>query len=252
VVHARFTRADLQRGDPSSKALLTLLEEIMGWPIALQTGRLAHCAGLQVGFVEPMGIAAPITITRTNGSLVRLSPVTEHDREPLQQGLARLSVDARYTRFFHPIREFSEADLRYYTEVDQFNHVAWCAMDPHSLDFPGLGIGRFVRLKEDPLTAEVAVTVLDSHQRKGVGMLLMALLYFQALAGGVQTLQGTVHPTNRFLIGWLRNLGVSAKYDQGALVVKAPVTHDLSQLPAHPSAHRFRQVLEQVRTALEA
>jgi len=161
-----------------------------------------------------------------------------------------LSPEARYLRFFSPISRLSEEELRFFTEVDQVNHVAWGVMNPDDPDFPGLGVARFVRIKETPGIAEAAITVIDSYQRKGLGSILICLLYILGADLGVKTLRGTILPENRFLIDWLHGLGATTEYHEGAILVDMPVLKDVSSLPATPYSKIFRTIMDQVRTKL--
>jgi hypothetical protein len=36
----------------------------------------------------------------------------------------------------------SDQQLRYFTEIDYVNHMAWVALDPTRPDQPGLGVAR--------------------------------------------------------------------------------------------------------------
>ena len=60
-----------------------------------------------------------------------------------------------------------------------------------------VAVGRFIRLRTDGDIAEVACTVTDAWQRRGVGTLLMATLVSAALALGVNTFTATVLAENR-------------------------------------------------------
>ena len=134
-----------------------------------------------------------------DGTPVLLRPVTPEDRERLVVGMAQLSADSRYFRFFTPSPRLTEEQIRYFTEVDQENHVAWIAVNPVLPGQPGLGIGRFVRRDDRPSVAEFALTVIDAAQRKGLGSALLAVLYVLAQERDVRTFQGIVLPENRVM-----------------------------------------------------
>jgi RimJ/RimL family protein N-acetyltransferase len=137
-----------------------------------------------------------------DGTPVLLRPVTPEDRERLVVGMAQLSADSRYFRFFTPSPRLTEEQIRYFTEVDQQNHVAWLAVNPLLPNQPGLGIGRFVRQDDQHSAAEFALTVIDTAQRKGLGTAILAVLYVLAQERGVRALQGIVLPENRVVTDW--------------------------------------------------
>jgi RimJ/RimL family protein N-acetyltransferase len=106
----------------------------------------------------------------------------------LHAALNRLSFESRLSRFFIPIAVFSEEMLRYFTEVDQRQHVAWCAIDHSLSDHPLVGTVRFVRSRQNPQIAEMSVEVIDAYQNKGIGTTLFCLLYNIARLQGIHTL----------------------------------------------------------------
>ncbi len=200
---------------------------------------------------KPKPHHASFTLPLLDGTLALFRPVTPADKARLQDGLEMLSPEARYLRFFSPVHHLSEEELRFFTEVDQVNHVAWGAINPDDPDFPGLGVVRFVRLRESPEIAEAAVTVLDQYQRKGLGTILVCLLYLLAREVGVRTLRGTILPENRFLIDWLHSLGGTTEYHEGAILVDMPVQENIETLPDDsPLALKFKKALQQVQQVL--
>ncbi len=180
-----------------------------------------------------------------DGRPVLLRPLTAADRGRLCEGLTRLSARSRYQRFFFRLGRFSEGQLRYLTQVDQVDHVAWSALDPASPGLPGLGVGRFVRSSAEPSLAEWALTVVDSHQRRGLGTLLAGMLYLTAQARQVAVLRASVLPGNWAVINWLQKLGGRVKYCPDVWEVDLPVERE--RLPA--TAKRFSQLVEELRQA---
>lgn len=148
-----------------------------------------------------------------DGSFVRLRPVTAADKPLLAAGFARMSPRARYLRFLTPSQRLSASQLAYLTEVDQFDHVAWGVFDEEE----PVGVGRWVRLETDPVAADVAVTVLDQHQRRGVGRLLLGVLAVSARARGVGVLHFDVLAENEAMRALLRRLGAESTADDGVV-----------------------------------
>ena len=90
----------------------------------------------------------------------------------LTDGLRRLSDESVHRRFLTPKRSFSRAELRYLTEVDGRDHVALVAESPVEPTRRLIAVARFVRLTDDPNAAEVAITVADDFQGRGLGSML--------------------------------------------------------------------------------
>ena len=55
----------------------------------------------------------------------------------------RLSDESRYRRFLSPHKQLTDAELRYFTEVDHHDHEALVAGDPESGEW--VGVARYVR-----------------------------------------------------------------------------------------------------------
>ena len=123
-------------------------------------------------------------------------PIRPDDKLALANGLHRLSEQSTYRRFLSPKSSFSAAELRYLTEVDGHDHVAIVVEDP---DDPRelIGVGRWVRLTEDPSSAEIAITVADCWQRRGIGSMLARALADEARAQGIRRFTATVAGENK-------------------------------------------------------
>jgi len=122
-------------------------------------------------------------------------PIQPSDKAALASGLDRLSERSVYRRFLSPKPSFSAAELRYLTEVDGHDHLALVIDDP---DQPGevIAVGRWVRLADEPTTAEIAITVADCWQRRGIGSLLARALGEEARSHGIRRFTATISAEN--------------------------------------------------------
>jgi RimJ/RimL family protein N-acetyltransferase len=113
------------------------------------------------------------------------------DKGRLSVALSRLSPESRRRRFLMPKPRFSSSELRYLTEIDGFDHVAIVAVSAEDPDV-FYGVARFVRLREDPETAEAAIVVADSLQGLGLGREMGRRLADEARARGVERFSATL------------------------------------------------------------
>jgi acetyltransferase len=128
------------------------------------------------------------------------------DRALFLSGLERTSTATLRDRFHTDNFRFSPSRLAYLTEVDQKNHLvigATIAQDGVEL---GVGIARCIRSGEGD-TAEVAVTVVDDYQHKGVGSLLVAELARFAKTQGINRFTAYVPAERRRLLNRLHGRG---------------------------------------------
>lgn len=140
-----------------------------------------------------------------HGGTIVVRPIAPIDKQALQDGFARLSDESRYRRFFAPLRRLSTTDLRYLTEVDHHNHEALIAFDPATAET--VGVARFVR-GEDPTVAEVAVTVSDDWQQRGVATALLEQLIGRARKEGIERFLALVLEENDAAVQLFQQLSV--------------------------------------------
>ena len=108
-----------------------------------------------------------------DGSMVEIRQVECGDAPLLADGFARLSVRSRRSRFMRDKNRLTEAELRFLTCIDHHDHEALGALGP---DGQGVGVARYIRDPEEPRAAELAITVVDDWQGRGLGSKLLALL----------------------------------------------------------------------------
>ncbi len=140
----------------------------------------------------PPDMDARLVETR-DGTELLMRPIEPGDKEALATGFAALTAESRYRRFFAPIKRLSRLDLRYLTEVDHHNHEAIIAFAPETGET--VGVARFVRSTE-PTVAEVAVTVVDGWQGRGVATAMLEQLVARALEEGIDAFVAIVLEEN--------------------------------------------------------
>ena len=137
-----------------------------------------------------------------DGSVVMIRKVECGDAPLLADGFARLSDASRRLRFLTGKPSLSPAELRYFTEIDHHDHEALCALNP--ADGRGLGVARYIRHAEDLEGAEVAVTVIDDWQRRGLGTELLSRLADRGRQEGIRHFTALVAADNAAVVGLLQ------------------------------------------------
>ena len=183
----------------------------------------------------------------SDGTPVRIRPVLPTDLDGLRQGYRELSGTSRYLRFFTGGSEMSTEQARYFTNVDQHDHIAWCGVDP-IFNKRGYGISRFCRNKDSPTTAEFAIAVIDEMQGKGLGTILLATLFLLAEAAQIDELYGQVLRENPIVPRWFQRLGAAVQDDDpDYLTIRWPINSANLQSSSSNSAIRFTQFLKRIR-----
>jgi RimJ/RimL family protein N-acetyltransferase len=136
-----------------------------------------------------------VLVRLESGARVRIRPIRPDDGALLADGLEHLSDESAYQRFLSPKQTLSAGERRYLTEVDFRDHVALVAVRPEA---PGelVGVGRWIRLPDEPDTAEIAFVVSDALQRQGLGIALAEALADSARDRGVRRFVATMLPDN--------------------------------------------------------
>ena len=113
---------------------------------------------------------------------VTIRPIRPEDREALATAHSRLSPESIRRRYLSAKPRLTERELTYLTEVDGLDHVALVAVADGEI----VGVGRWVRLPDDPSSAEVAVVVADDLQGQGLGRRLGLALADAAREHGIE------------------------------------------------------------------
>lgn len=183
----------------------------------------------------PSPAPPPLRYAVVGGTPVGYRPLLPQDQAALHEGFGRLSPRSRYQRFFRSVRDLTPDELAWLTEVDQVNHLAIGAQDLSGEAPVGIAVARCVRLAGRPDAAEPALTVVDSHQRRGIGTWLMRVLADAARRRGIRSFEGYVFADNEPMIAILRRYDVRFELDSGGVYrFVAPLT-DARRAGAAPS-----------------
>ena len=161
--------------------------------------------------------------TLSDGTRVLIRPILPSDKDRLKEGMKRMSPQSRYLRFLHHFETLTSAELRYLTEIDYHDHFAWVALSLDDPDHPGLGVARYIRDKQEPTSAEAAVAVIDSFQRRGLGRLLLTRLVESARENGVENFVAYITPEHPAVSHLLSTVVATVVNADGLLKVIVPI-----------------------------
>lgn len=135
-------------------------------------------------------------------------PLQRMDREALSAGFESLSPGSRSRRFLASVPHLTDAMLDHLVdEVDGLDHVAlaFVVLDDDNVGTP-VAVARMIRYEDHPADADLAVTVLDAWQGRGVATALLAELVRERPAGVIRIVT-TVAADNEASLAMLRRLG---------------------------------------------
>jgi GNAT superfamily N-acetyltransferase len=134
-----------------------------------------------------------------------VNPLEPADRRVLREGVKHLSPASAYRRFFVPTHDLTDAQLTYLSTPDHQHHEALGVTDP--LTGEGVAVARYIQSAHDPAIAEIAITVVDRWQGRGVGRALLNELSAVARERGIERFSGLILAENRRMIELMSSLG---------------------------------------------
>ncbi|HEV7526809.1 MAG TPA: GNAT family N-acetyltransferase [Acidimicrobiia bacterium] len=146
-------------------------------------------------------------VMRIDGTDLVVRPITLHDVERLARLFTRLSPQSVHFRFFSPISRPPRAVLLRLADVDHTRRDALVALDGDEIVAVARYDGRAAgKGPEASHRAEIAITVEDAWQHRGVGKRLARRLAALAADRGYDTFVATMLPDNRAALGLVRKL----------------------------------------------
>jgi GNAT superfamily N-acetyltransferase len=190
-------------------------------------------------------------VSLSDGGRVLVRQLLPSDRAELAERYLELSPEARRLRFFNAPDHLSTRLLDYLVDVDGVDRCAIVARALDEAGTPGVGIARYARSQDDPSCAEAAVTVLDAHQGRGIGTLLMHRLAEQARRHGISTFTASVMWENRELLDSLRAMGARIEPSEpGVASVRIVLPASGADLPESELHRVLRVFAERVGEAI--
>ncbi len=176
------------------------------------------------------------------GSTIDLRAISIGDRVALREDLfLKLGTDSLRNRFFCTRLDLTEVELTRFCQVDFHRHVAIVA-ETRVGDLRRLvGVGRFARASAASTWAELAITVQDDYQGRGIGGLLLRKLVDCARELGIERLEGSMLAQNFRMAKLMRGLRLpcGSRLENGINTLSldlqaAPAPEQLAPFPRIP------------------
>jgi acyl-CoA synthetase (NDP forming)/RimJ/RimL family protein N-acetyltransferase len=148
-----------------------------------------------------------------DGRTAHLRPILPEDADALVAFYAEVSDQSTYFRFFAPMPQLSEKDVKRFTNVDHHSRVAFVLTVAERIT----AVGSYELI--EPGEAEVAFLVQDAHQGRGMGQLLLEHLAQAARENGVHRFVAEVLPDNQRMLQVFHEAGyrVAGGWDEGTM-----------------------------------
>ncbi len=161
------------------------------------------------------------TLTLADGSVFAVRPIEAGDVERLRRMFDRLSPTTVYRRFFSPVLRPSNRMLLWLTNVDHDCREALVALQGDEI----VAVARYDG-RPGSTEAEIAVTVEDAWQHRGLGLRLVRRLAAAALDHGFEAFIANMLAENRPALGLVRKLSPDASviWDDGGYLATVPLS----------------------------
>jgi CRP-like cAMP-binding protein len=181
---------------------------------------------------------APIPVSARGGARLWLRPVLPGDAERFKNN-GSFSRETLYRRYQGGAP--TEGRRAYLFEVDYVDHFVWVVTD--GVDGPVVADARFIRDKDDLASAEVALTVADAFQGRGIGTLLIGALAVAARVDGIEHFHARTFSDNPSARALGDRVNARWEYEEPGVVTttgEIPVAADL------PLDYETRRQIEHV------
>jgi len=140
-----------------------------------------------------------------DGVSVRVRVARAADKQRIAEHFANLSPASTYFRFFGARRKLSELEIARFTEADFDRMLTLVATVPAEDGERFVGVAQYVIIDG---RADVACSVVDEHQRRGIGSMLLERLFEVARASGIREFEGDVLGDNHRMLRLLDASGI--------------------------------------------
>lgn len=179
-----------------------------------------------------------------DGKPVCIRSIRQSDELRMREGIARLSEQSRYLRFFSVQAMPSDSVIERLLDADGHDHIAWGAIHTDGRDNPAVGAVHAIRCDDHPRTAEFSVAVLDAYQGIGLARMLTTVLLihceFEAICElEIQTLAENM-PAIRFI------LSIGAERQEaggGVMTYRLPVRRAIRTIAAAPQLQGIGDIM---------
>lgn len=234
-------------------ATVTTTEPLTGWIGDTDAfARMVHIPGILSRLVRTArqrlaAFVTPIPVRVRDGTELLLRPVLPGDIERTARGHVQFSRETLYKRFMSP-RVPSPSLMDYLFEVDYVDHFVWVVTDN---DGCPIADARFVRDEHESTIAEIAFTVGDDYQGRGIGTFLFAALAVAARVAGIEKFSGRVLSDNLPMRTIMDRYGAFWERDDVGIVktvidVPGPRDLPLGKSLINQIKHLARQVIRAV------
>ena len=146
------------------------------------------------------------------GHIITIRPMCRADAEMERDFIRCLSPESKHYRFLGAVRELTPEEIRRFCDVDGHLSMAFIATVAENGRPKMIGVSRYAP-NADGRAREIAITVADDWQHRGLGTRLANALIQHAREHGVRKLYSVDLADNAHMRLLARDLGMKASSD---------------------------------------
>lgn len=147
----------------------------------------------------------------SDGTPVCIRSIRSSDADQMRSGIAHLSTQSRYLRFFSVQPMPSDSVIAKLVDADGHEHIAWGAIHMNGTDNPAIGAVHAIRSEEHGDIGEFSVATLDDYHGIGIGRMLTAVLLINCRVEQIEVLDIQTLAENHAAIGFIRSIGAQMR-----------------------------------------
>lgn len=185
-----------------------------------------------------------VTTEATDGTPICLRSIRPSDELRMREGIARLSEQSRYLRFFSVQPMPSDPVIDRLLDADGHDHIAWGAIHLNGADNPAIGAVHAIRREDQPRSGEFSVAVLDAYHGLGIARMLTTVLLLHCETEAICELEVQTLAENLPVIRFILSLGAQrADSEAGIIGYRLPVRHAIQRISAGSNIKGVQDIL---------
>lgn len=183
------------------------------------------------------------TVT-TDGKPICIRSIRQSDELRMREGIARLSEQSRYLRFFSVQPMPSDSVIERLVDADGHDHIAWGAIHTDGVDNPAVGAVHAIRCNDHPRIGEFSVAVLDDYQGIGIARMLTTVLLIHCEVEAICDLEIQTLAENLPVIRFILSIGAK-RQETGAGVIsyRLAVRPAIRRIAEAPQLEGMRDIM---------
>lgn len=161
--------------------------------------------------------------TLNNGTAIAIRSIRPDDKTRIVKAFLGLSPESIYSRFFYAKTTLSTEEVQRLTEIDYVSAVVLVATLEEQEDETIIALGRYVASGQ---SAELAFTVAEDFQRRGIAARLLSHLAHIARSNGIVRFDADFLEENTMMLAVFRNSGLTMDMSRSDGVVHAKLFLD--------------------------